>query len=114
MSEGLKSQGRLLPLIIATGLFMENLDSTVLSTALPTIARDFGTSPIYLKLTLTSYLLSLAIFIPTSGWMADRLGPAPCSVPPSWCSASARLPAACPPTSPNWWPPASCRAWAGR
>ncbi|WP_246683633.1 DHA2 family efflux MFS transporter permease subunit [Labrys sp. KNU-23] len=74
MNEGLKSQGRLLPLIIATGLFMENLDSTVLSTALPTIARDFGTSPIYLKLTLTSYLLSLAIFIPTSGWMADRFG----------------------------------------
>jgi EmrB/QacA subfamily drug resistance transporter len=66
--------GRLLPLIIACGLFMENLDSTVLSTALPTIAHDFGTSPIYLKLTLTSYLLSLAIFIPTSGWMADRFG----------------------------------------
>jgi EmrB/QacA subfamily drug resistance transporter len=66
--------GRLLPLIIATGLFMENLDSTVLSTALPTIARDFGTSPIHLKLALTSYLLSLAIFIPASGWMADRFG----------------------------------------
>lgn len=67
-------QGRLLPLIIATGLFMENLDSTVLSTSLPTIARDFGTSPIHLKLALTSYLLSLAIFIPASGWMADRFG----------------------------------------
>jgi EmrB/QacA subfamily drug resistance transporter len=66
--------GRLLPLIIATGLFMENLDSTVLSTALPTIARDFGSSPIHLKLALTSYLLSLAIFIPASGWMADRFG----------------------------------------
>jgi len=65
---------RLLPLIIATGLFMENLDATVLTTALPTIAQDFGTSPIYLKLALTSYLLSLAIFIPTSGWMADRFG----------------------------------------
>ncbi|WP_448949821.1 DHA2 family efflux MFS transporter permease subunit [Labrys neptuniae] len=74
MSEARIPEGRLLPLIIATGLFMENLDSTVLSTALPTIARDFGTSPIYLKLTLTSYLLSLAIFIPTSGWMADRFG----------------------------------------
>ncbi|MDQ0395605.1 DHA2 family efflux MFS transporter permease subunit [Labrys monachus] len=74
MSDRSVSPGRLLPLIIATGLFMENLDSTVLSTALPTIARDFGTSPIYLKLTLTSYLLSLAVFIPTSGWMADRFG----------------------------------------
>ena len=67
-------EGRLLPLIIATGLFMENLDATVLSTALPTIARDFGSSPIHLKLALTSYLLSLAIFIPASGWMADRFG----------------------------------------
>lgn len=67
-------QARLVPLIIATGLFMENLDATVLSTALPTIARDFGTSPIYLKLALTSYLLSLAIFIPASGWVADRFG----------------------------------------
>jgi EmrB/QacA subfamily drug resistance transporter len=66
--------GRTLPLIIATGLFMENLDSTVLSTALPTIAREFGASPIHLKLALTSYLLSLAIFIPASGWMADRFG----------------------------------------
>ena len=66
--------GRLLPLIIATGLFMENLDATVLSTALPTIAHDFGASPIHLKLALTSYLLSLAIFIPASGWMADRFG----------------------------------------
>ncbi|MDQ0470341.1 DHA2 family efflux MFS transporter permease subunit [Labrys wisconsinensis] len=66
--------GRLLPVIIATGLFMENLDATVLSTALPTIARDFGTSPIHLKLALTSYLLALAIFIPASGWMADRFG----------------------------------------
>jgi EmrB/QacA subfamily drug resistance transporter len=65
---------QLLPLIIATGLFMENLDATVLSTALPTIATDFGTSPIHLKLALTSYLLSLAIFIPASGWMADRYG----------------------------------------
>lgn len=65
---------RTVPLIIATALFMENLDATVLSTALPTIARDFGVNPIHLKLALTSYLLSLAIFIPASGWMADRFG----------------------------------------
>jgi EmrB/QacA subfamily drug resistance transporter len=64
----------LLPLIVACALFMENLDSTVLSTALPAIARDFGESPIQLKLALTSYLLSLAIFIPASGWFADRFG----------------------------------------
>lgn len=53
---------------------MENLDSTVLSTALPAIARDIGADPIRLKLALTSYLLSLAIFIPASGWVADRFG----------------------------------------
>jgi EmrB/QacA subfamily drug resistance transporter len=64
----------LLPLIVACALFMENLDSTVISTALPAIAKDFGASPIHLKLALTSYLLSLAIFIPTSGWLADRFG----------------------------------------
>lgn len=64
----------LLPLIVACALFMENLDSTVIATALPTIAADFGANPIHLKLALTSYLLSLAIFIPTSGWLADRFG----------------------------------------
>jgi len=64
----------LLPLIVASALFMETLDATVLSTALPAIAADFGESPITLKLALTSYLLSLAVFIPASGWIADRFG----------------------------------------
>jgi EmrB/QacA subfamily drug resistance transporter len=64
----------LTPLIIATALFMENLDGTVISTSLPTIARDFGQDPIVLKLALTSYLLTLAVFIPASGWVADRFG----------------------------------------
>jgi EmrB/QacA subfamily drug resistance transporter len=67
-------QSRLLPLIIATALFMENTDSTVISTSLPAIAADLGADPIALKLALTSYLISLAIFIPISGWMADRFG----------------------------------------
>ncbi|MCP4386521.1 MAG: DHA2 family efflux MFS transporter permease subunit, partial [Hyphomicrobiales bacterium] len=53
---------------------MENLDATVLSTALPAIAADFQVSPIDLKLALTSYLLALAIFIPASGWLADHYG----------------------------------------
>ena len=64
----------LVPLIVACALFMENLDSTVISTALPQIARDFGESPIHLKLALTSYLLAIAIFLPVSGWLADRFG----------------------------------------
>ena len=65
---------RTVPLIVATALLMENLDSSVLSTSLPPIALDLGASPIHLKLALTSYLLALAIFIPASGWMADHFG----------------------------------------
>lgn len=62
------------PLIIATALFMENLDATVIATSLPAIARDLGVDPIALKLALTSYLVSVAVFIPVSGWLADRYG----------------------------------------
>ena len=62
------------PLVVATALFMENTDSTILATALPTIARDLGIDPISLKLAVTSYLVSLAVFIPVSGWIADRAG----------------------------------------
>ena len=60
--------------IIATALFMENMDGTVLSTSLPAIAQDFHLDPIVLKLALTSYMLTLAVFIPASGWVADKLG----------------------------------------
>ncbi|WP_119942827.1 MFS transporter [Neorhizobium sp. NCHU2750] len=65
---------RIIPLILAVALFMEQMDSTVISTALPTIANDLGVSPITLKLALTSYMVSLAMFIPISGWMADKFG----------------------------------------
>lgn len=65
---------RRLPLIIATALFIENIDSTAIATALPAIAADFNTSPIALKLALTTYLVALAVFIPVSGWIADRYG----------------------------------------
>ena len=65
---------RIVPLIVATALFMENTDSTVISTSLPAIARALDTNPLALKLAVTSYLLSLAIFIPASGWTADRFG----------------------------------------
>lgn len=63
-----------MPLILAVALFMENMDSTVIATSLPAIAADIGTSPITLKLALTTYFVALAIFIPVSGWMADRYG----------------------------------------
>jgi EmrB/QacA subfamily drug resistance transporter len=68
------SKDRVIPLIVAAALFMENMDSTVIATSLPAIAADIGTSPLTLKLAITSYLLSLAVFIPASGWTADRFG----------------------------------------
>jgi EmrB/QacA subfamily drug resistance transporter len=61
-------------LIIASALFMEQLDSTVLTTALPTMARSFQVSPVHMSAALTSYMLGLAIFIPASGYFADRFG----------------------------------------
>jgi EmrB/QacA subfamily drug resistance transporter len=64
----------LIPLIVASALFMENMDSTVITTSLPAIAADIGENPLALKLALTSYLVSLAVFIPSSGWVADRYG----------------------------------------
>src|SRR3989454_1870128 len=65
---------RLVPLIVAIALFMENMDSTVIATSLPAIAADIGTSPLALRLAVTCYIFSLAIFIPASGWTADRFG----------------------------------------
>ena len=66
--------GRRLALIVACALFIENMDSTAIATSLPVIAQDLGTEPIALKLALTAYLLALAVFIPVSGWVADRFG----------------------------------------
>ncbi|GAB2498712.1 DHA2 family efflux MFS transporter permease subunit [Arenimonas alkanexedens] len=66
--------GRRLALIVACALFIENMDSTAIATSLPAIAADLGTEPIALKLALTAYLLALAVFIPISGWIADRFG----------------------------------------
>jgi len=67
----------IVPLIVACALFMQNLDSTVIATALPAIAVSLHEDPLRLNLAITSYLLSLAVFIPLSGWMADRFGARP-------------------------------------
>jgi EmrB/QacA subfamily drug resistance transporter len=64
----------LVALIIACAMFMENLDGTVITTALPAMAKSFGTNPIRLSLGITAYMLSLAVFIPISGWIADKHG----------------------------------------
>jgi EmrB/QacA subfamily drug resistance transporter len=68
------SNYRTVALIIACAMFMENLDATVLTTALPTMARDFGVRAPEMSVALTSYLLALAMFIPASGAAADRFG----------------------------------------
>ena len=64
----------LIPLVCACALFMEALDQTVIATSLPQMAESLGESPLRLNLAITSYLLSLAVFIPISGWIADRFG----------------------------------------
>jgi EmrB/QacA subfamily drug resistance transporter len=68
------SRRSLVPLVVACALFMQSLDSTVIATALPTIARALGESALRLNVAITCYLLSLAVFIPISGWVADRFG----------------------------------------
>lgn len=65
---------RRLPWLVAVALFMENLDATIVNTAVPTMSASLGVQPLSLKAVLTSYTLSLAVFIPISGWMADRFG----------------------------------------
>ena len=66
--------GRLVPLIIGAALFMQTLDATVISNALPTMARSLHEDPVTLNLAITSYLLASAVFLPISGWAADRFG----------------------------------------
>ena len=73
-SSRVSSQTRLTAVIVACALFMQNLDSTIIATALPTMARSFGYDPVRMNVALTSYLLSLTVFIPASGWVADRFG----------------------------------------
>ena len=64
----------LVPFVVACAMFMQQLDSTVIATALPTIAHSLGETPLRLNVAITCYLLSLAVFIPISGWTADRFG----------------------------------------
>lgn len=64
----------LVPAIIGSALFMQTLSATVISNALPTMAHELAVSPLALNLAITAYLLSAAIFLPISGWMADRYG----------------------------------------
>ena len=65
---------RYLPWVVATALFMEQLDSTIVNTAIPAMAASLHVAPLSLKAVVTSYILSMAVCIPFSGWMADRFG----------------------------------------
>jgi EmrB/QacA subfamily drug resistance transporter len=65
---------RLLPWLVAVAFFMQSLDTTILNTAVPAIAKALAVAPLSMKAVLASYTLSLAVFIPISGWMADRFG----------------------------------------
>src|SRR6201996_646610 len=71
---GGKPHFRTIALIVGAAMFMEQLDGTVLATALPSMARELGVEATSLSIALTSYLISLAIFIPVSGRIADRFG----------------------------------------
>jgi EmrB/QacA subfamily drug resistance transporter len=71
---GISKRTRLTALIVACVLFMQDLDSTVIATALPTMAKAFATDTVRMNVALTAYLLSVAIFIPASGWFADHFG----------------------------------------
>jgi EmrB/QacA subfamily drug resistance transporter len=65
---------RLVPWLVAVAFFMESLDTTILNTAVPTVAAALGIAPLSMKSVLSSYTLSVAVFIPVSGWVADRFG----------------------------------------
>ncbi len=65
----------MVPWVVASGMFINQLDSTILITSLPQMAESLGESPLKLSLAITSYLIALAVFIPISGWIADRFGP---------------------------------------
>lgn len=65
---------KITPLIVSLAMFMEAVDTNVINTAIPVMSRSFNVNPIDLKIALISYLLSLAIFIPISGWIADKFG----------------------------------------
>ena len=64
----------LIALIVSCAFFMQHLDGTVIATALPQMARSFREAPVNVSIGITAYLLTLAVFIPTSGWVADRFG----------------------------------------
>jgi len=64
----------LIPMVVAIAFLMEQLDSTIITTAVPDMARSLATTPVRMNVAVTAYVLTLAVFIPLSGWIADRFG----------------------------------------
>lgn len=71
---GTESDGRLVPLIVGSALLMQTLDSNIIVNALPSMARSLDVAPLRLNLAITAYLLSTAVFLPLTAWIADRWG----------------------------------------
>jgi EmrB/QacA subfamily drug resistance transporter len=69
-----KTGAAVIPIVVACAFFMENFDGTVITTALPAMSRSLHSDPVTLSIAVTAYLVSLAVFIPVSGWLADRFG----------------------------------------
>lgn len=74
VDEALEKTRHYLPWVVAVALFMQQLDGTIVNTAVPTMAHSLGVTPLSLKSVLTSYTIAIAVFIPLSGWLADRFG----------------------------------------
>ena len=105
---------RILPWVVAVAFFMQRLDGTILNTALPTMAKDLDANPLQMQSVVIAYMLTVAVIIPASGWLADKFGIRQIFLSPSYCSRSDRSPAACRPRSKSSSPAASCKASAAR
>src|SRR4051794_7174089 len=68
------ADGRAIALVVASAFFIENLDGTVITTAMPSMATSFGIGPLDLNISISAYLITLGALIPASGWIASRLG----------------------------------------
>lgn len=76
--------------IVAFGFFMQSLDTTIVNTALPSMAKSLGESPLHMHMIIVSYVLTVAVMLPASGWLADRAissSPPSCCLPPDRCFA---------------------------
>lgn len=88
--------------IVAVGFFMQALDTTIVNTALPSMAQSLGESPLHMHMVIVAYVLTVAVMLPASGWLADKVGVSNFFSAPSCCSRLARCSAPAPPLWMNW------------